>query len=320
MTDLELTAAHEPTSGPGVVGSVRVPGALSSVGALIRACRPKQWLKNALVVGAPLASGRWATGPIVGRTLIAFAVFSLVASAVYLVNDVVDAEEDRRHPYKRLRPIAAGQLLPSAALVAAALLAAGGLGLAWWLRPEFGLLVTAYLVSSLAYSLRLRREPVVDLALVALGFLLRAAGGGVASGIPISAWFLVVAGFGSLYLVAGKRYCELVALDREGARRASLAAYSPQYLRFVWGTAATVTVAAYALWADEVYRVRAQGTWALMSLFPFVVAILMYARSIDTGRAEAPEDVVLSDRVLQLIGLLWLAMVVIGAGGISGGG
>jgi decaprenyl-phosphate phosphoribosyltransferase len=292
----------------------------STLAALLAACRPKQWLKNALVVGAPLASGRWAEGPIVLRTTGAFVAFCLVASAVYLVNDVMDAEEDRRHPRKRFRPVASGRLAPVTAAVAAAVAVAGGTALAWVVRPAFAAVVVVYLLSSLAYSIRLRREPVLEFCLVALGFLLRAAGGGIASGIPISSWFLLVAGFGSLYVVAGKRFSELVAGGREGERRVSLGFYSAGYLRFVWGAAATVTVAAYALWADEVYRVRAGGAWALMSLFPFAVGVLVYARAVDTGRAEAPEDVVLTDRMLQLLGLVWLAMVVAGSGGLPGAG
>jgi decaprenyl-phosphate phosphoribosyltransferase len=187
------------------------------------------------------------------------------------------------------------------------------------LRPAFGLLLLTYLVSSLCYTLWLRREPVLELTLVALGFLLRAAGGGVAAGIPISSWFLLVAGFGSLFVVAGKRYCELVAVDRPGPRRACLAGYSAPYLRFVWGTAGALTLASYAAWGNDVYRVRPHGAWALMSLFPFLVALLLYARKVDAGTAEAPEDVVLHDRALQLLGVAWLVMVAVGAGGISGG-
>jgi decaprenyl-phosphate phosphoribosyltransferase len=329
MTDVQVApgaADARPGAGAGTgtaaaaLDAVRAGSQIRQAWALLAACRPKQWLKNVLVVGAPLASGRWASGAVVIRTAGAFTVFCLVASAVYLVNDVVDAEEDRRHPLKRLRPVAAGRLSPAPALTAAALLAGSGLGLAWAVRPVFAGLAACYLLSSLAYSLRLRREPVLELCLVALGFLLRAAGGGLATGIPISAWFLLVTGFGSLFLVAGKRFCELVAVGREGERRASLAAYSAGYLRFVWGAAATVTLAAYALWADEVYRVRQDGAWALMSLFPFAVGLLVYARAVDTGRAEAPEDVVLGDRVLQLVGLVWLGMVVAGAGGIPGAG
>ncbi len=311
MTGIDLaTRGQRP---PGITGA----GSARRLVALVRAGRPRQWVKNVLVAGAPLASGRWTGGGVAARTAGAFIAFCLVAWAVYLVNDVVDAEEDRRHPRKRLRPVASGELAAGTAVVAAVVLAAAGIALAWRIRPEFGLLTLTYLLVSLAYSLRLRREPVIELALVALGFLFRCAGGGLATGIPLSAWFLLVTGFGSLFLVAGKRYCELIAVDREGRRRASLAEYSPAYLRFVWGAAATVTVASYALWGDEVYRVRAHGAWALLSLFPFALAVLSYARQIDSGRAEAPEDVVLSDRAIQLIGLVWLVMVVVGASGVG---
>ncbi len=315
MTRVELAPARP----GGARSSPRWADPVRIATALVRACRPRQWVKNALVAGAPLASGRWLVGTVASSTVGALVAFCLAASAVYLVNDVVDAAEDRLHPSKRLRPIASGELDAWAALPAAAVLAGAAVALGWWLRPQFGLLLLAYLACSLAYSVRLRREPVVELTLVALGFLLRAAGGGVAAGIPISAWFLLVSGFGSLFLVAGKRYCELVAVDREGTRRASLAGYSAPYLRFVWSTAGALTVATYALWGNDVYRVRAHGAWALMSLFPLVVALLLYARRVDAGTAEAPEDVILHDRALQLLSLAWLVMVAVGAGGISGG-
>ncbi len=284
---------------------------------LLRAVRTRQWLKNVLVAGVPLAAGAWDQRDVLVRTALAFVTFCLAASAVYLVNDVLDAEEDRRHPVKRHRPVASGDLRVRTALVAAAVLGAGALALAFAVRPAFGLLVCVYILTSLAYTLRLRREPVVELTVVALGFLLRGAAGGVAAGLPVSSWFLLVAGFGSLFLVAGKRFSELVADRPEAGRRVTLAAYSPDYLRFVWGSAATVTIAAYALWADQVYRVREDGAWGLWSLFPFVLAILRYALDIDRGRAEGPEEIVLSDRTLQLLGLVWVVMLAIGSGSVD---
>jgi decaprenyl-phosphate phosphoribosyltransferase len=158
---------------------------------------------------------------------------------------------------------------------------------------------------------------VLELVVVAACFVLRGAAGGVASGLVISSWFLLVAGSGSLYLVAGKRYAELVAQRRGAGLRSTLAAYSPGYLRFVWATAANLTLVTYALWADQVYRVREDGTWALWSLLPFILGILRYSLDLDRGDAEAPEEVVLHDRTLQVIGAVWLILFAIGAGSID---
>ena len=207
--------------------------------------RPRQWLKNVLVFAAPLAAGSLFEPDVLVPSLVAFVAFCLMSSATYLVNDVRDVESDRAHPTKRARPIAAGQLSPASALVAAAVLAVAALGLALWVNVGlFGVLL-AYALFTLSYSLFLKHEPVIELALLSMGFLLRAIAGGVAAELPISRWFLIVAGFGSLFMAAGKRFSELEQSTRDGNgsaehTRRSLAGYTPAYLRFVWGTAAAV--------------------------------------------------------------------------------
>jgi decaprenyl-phosphate phosphoribosyltransferase len=291
--------------------------ARNSVVGLLSAVRPRQWIKNGLVVGAPLAAGRAFEPMVLRATAVAFVALCLASSAGYLVNDVHDAAEDRLHPRKRHRPVASGALAPSVALAFAASLAVAALAVAWLASWSFVLLVAGYLALTIAYSLRLRREPVLELVVVAACFVLRGAAGGVAAQLEISSWFLLVAGSGSLFLVAGKRYSELVAArPREGAR-ASLAAYSDGYLRFVWFTAANLTMVTYALWADQVYRVRDEGSWALWSLLPFVLGLLRYALDLERGQAEAPEEVVLKDHVLQVIGVVWVILFAIGAGSID---
>ncbi|MFM8896536.1 MAG: decaprenyl-phosphate phosphoribosyltransferase [Actinomycetales bacterium] len=293
----------------------------SFVVALVVALRPRQWLKNLLVFAAPLAAGQVLVPSVLLPTLVAFVAFCLVSSATYLINDVRDVEVDRQHPSKRARPIAAGQLKAPVAVVAAVVLTLAALALAWWDRPELAGVVLAYLVFTLSYSLALKHEPVIELALLAMGFLLRAIAGGIASNLPISQWFLIVAGFGSLLMAAGKRYCELTARSQEATdqglpRRRSLDGYTPAYLRFIWGTAAAVTITAYCLWAFEVGTNPSTLPWAAWSVLPFVLAILRYGIEIDRGRAEAPEDAVLGDRVLMLIGLAWLILFGLGALGV----
>ena len=283
--------------------------------ALVAAVRPRQWLKNVLVVGAPIAAGRAHEGSVVRATLVAFVALCLAASSTYLVNDVHDAAEDRGHPRKRSRPVASGALSVPAALAVAAVLAVAALALAALSSRGLVLLVAAYLLLTVGYTVRLRREPVVELVVVAAGFVLRGAGGGVAADIPVSSWFLLVAGFGSLFLVAGKRYAELVVVPSRLGGRATLDAYTPGFLRFVWTSAATLTIVAYALWATQVYVVRDEGSWALWSIVPFVLALFRYALDIDGGRAEAPEDVLLADRTLVVLGVVWVLMLAVGAGG-----
>lgn len=299
---------------------IEVPGRSTPV-ALLVAMRPRQWLKNALVFAAPLAAGKVLEPAVLWPTFLAFIAFCLVSSSTYLINDVRDVEVDRQHPVKHARPIAAGQLSKPVAVVAAAVLAMAALSLAWWDRPELAGVVLAYFVFTLAYSLMLKHEPVIELALLSMGFLLRAIAGGVASDLPISQWFLIVAGFGSLFMAAGKRYSELdgSTSDIEGdarPRRRSLDGYTLTYLRFVWGTAAAVTITAYCLWAFEVGITPSTLPWAAWSVLPFVLAILRYGVVIDRGGAEAPEDAVLSDRILMAIGLIWLILFGLGALGL----
>jgi len=157
-------------------------------------------------------------------------------------------------------------------------------------------------------TFRLKHQPVIDLCIVASGFLLRAIAGGVAAGLPLSQWFLLVTAFGSLFMVSGKRYAEIVLFERTGARiRASLTKYSASYLRFVWATSAAIMITTYALWAFEIrQRVGTHSVWAVISIVPFVVAVLRYAVDVDGGNAGEPEEIALRDRVLQILGLAWV--------------
>lgn len=271
----------------------------------VAALRPRQWIKNVLVVAAPLASGDLTTAPNPLRIAITFVVFCLASSATYLANDVSDIANDRRHPVKRLRPIAAGTVRPATALVGGAVLAVLSLMLSWVLiSPHLALVVLLYLAVTAAYSLGLKNQAVFDLAAVSAGFLLRAIAGGVATDVPLSQWFLLVAAFGSLFMVAGKRFADVHGRPDQDSGLPTRIAYSPSYLRFVWGMAGAATIVFYALWSVDVghsYRL-----WAQISVAPFVFALLRYAVDVDRGVAGAPEEVVLRDRGLQLLGVLWL--------------
>lgn len=286
----------------------------SRLPAPLRAMRPRQWVKNVLVLAAPVAAGSLFQLPVLINTGWAFLAFCLISASIYLINDVRDVESDRQHPKKRLRPIAAGELAPRTALIMAAVCLAASLAIGFWVTPLLALTVAVYWILQVGYSIFLKNEPIIDLAMVAAGFLLRAVAGGVASGIELSQWFLLVASFGSLFMVAGKRYSEIVELGPDAGTRASLARYSATYLRFAWTMACTAVIMSYALWAFE-QRGDSEWLglpWHAFSIAPFTLALMRYAYVIDRGDAGEPEDVVLNDRVLQVLGLLWIVPVAIG--------
>ncbi|MFK4225186.1 decaprenyl-phosphate phosphoribosyltransferase [Streptomyces sp. NPDC019890] len=279
---------------------------------LLRTARPRQWIKNALVMAAPAAAGDLGSRRTASQLALVFVLFTAAAAAVYLVNDARDCEADRAHPVKRRRPVAAGDVPVAVAYTMGALLAAVAItGAAALCNAMTGALLTAYLSMQLAYCLWLKHVLVVDLAVVTTGFLMRAMTGGVALAIPLSRWFLITTGFGALFIVAAKRYSEAVQMEgSKGATRALLNEYTTGYLRFVWQLAAGVAVLAYCLWALESGGVAAQALlpWRQLSIIPFILAVLRYAVFADRGTAGAPEDVVLHDRALAVVGLVWAAM------------
>jgi decaprenyl-phosphate phosphoribosyltransferase len=290
----------------------------SKAPALIAALRPKQWLKNLLVFAAPLAAGSIFQPDILLPTIGAFVVFCLASSATYLINDVRDVEADRAHPTKQHRPIAADRLSVRSALITSFVLVIISLALAWWISLALLGVVIAYLVFTLAYSLTLKHEPVIELALLAMGFLLRAVAGAAAADLAVSQWFLIVAAFGSLFMATGKRFSELERHLQSGDEpvRRSLAGYSPGFLRFVLATSAAVTITAYCLWAFEVGQAPSTLPWAQWSVLPFVLAMLRYGAAIDRGAAEAPEEAALHDRVLLFLAAAWLVLFGLGALGV----
>ena len=281
--------------------------------AVIKAMRPKQWVNNLLVFAAPLAAmGGGMTfdhRDVLGSVSVAFVVFCMASSSIYLINDARDVEADREHPTKRFRPIAAGVLPVPLAYAIAVALAAGSLAVAWWLTPQLALVMAIYLAIQLSYCFGLKHQAVLDIVIVSSGFLIRAIAGGVAGGIPLSQWFLLVMAFGSLFMAAGKRYAELQLAERTGAKiRKSLENYTSTYLRFVWTLSATSVVLCYGLWAFE--QEGTAGSWFVVSMIPFTVAILRYAVDVDGGLAGEPEEIALRDRVLQLLALAWIGTLV----------
>lgn len=265
-----------------------------------------------LVVAVPLASGQLLSLPVIGKTFLAFVSMVAASAAVYLINDVLDREADRLHPNKSDRPIAAGRVSVRLATVTAAALAVASLALpALFGSPNLDLLILSYLLLQLIYVSWAKHQPVMDLASVAAGFVLRAVAGGVAVGIPTSTWFLTVTAAAAMFVVSGKRYSELVTQGVSGTR-AGLSGYSEGYLRFVWGVSVGIAVVFYTLWAAELGN-GGSAVWARLSVIPFVLLLLRYARDVDSGSAEAPEDLAWSDRVLQALVLIWGFMFVLQA-------
>lgn len=280
---------------------------------VIKAMRPRQWVKNLLVLAAPLAA--WGDDQdfdhqqVLIHVGLAFVVFSLAASSIYLVNDALDVEADRAHPTKRYRPIAAGVVPPWLAYLLSAILGVAALGIGWTVNANLALVIAIYLAMQLAYCFGLKHQAVLDICIVSSAYLIRAIAGGAAADIRLSKWFLLVMAFGSLFMAAGKRYAELQLAERTGAKiRKSLENYTGSYLRFVWTLAATAVVLCYGLWAFE--RDGSTGSWYAVSMIPFTIAILRYAVDVDGGEAGEPEDIALGDRVLQVLAVGWIGTVV----------
>jgi decaprenyl-phosphate phosphoribosyltransferase len=272
---------------------------------IVKALRPRQWVKNLLVLAAPLfALGgdvQYDYRDVLIKVGIAFVAFSLAASSIYLVNDARDVAADREHPTKRFRPIAAGVVPESLAYALAVVLAVASLVISWFTAPNLALVIAIYIAIQLAYCFGLKHQPVLDICIVSSAYLIRAIAGGAAADIPLSQWFLLVMAFGSLFMVAGKRYAELQLAERTGAKiRKSLESYTSTYLRFVWTLSAAAVVVCYGLWAFDRDRIT-DGSWFAVSMVPFTIAILRYAVDVDGGMAGEPEDIALRDRVLQLL-------------------
>jgi decaprenyl-phosphate phosphoribosyltransferase len=211
-------------------------------------------------------------------------------------------------PQTWFRPIAAGVVAPSLAYALAIALAAAALTISIAVVPALALVIAIYLAIQLAYCFGLKHQAVLDICIVSSAYLIRAIAGGAATGIPLSQWFLLVMAFASLFMVSGKRYAELQLAERTGAKiRRSLESYTSTYLRFVWTMSATAVVVFYGLWAFA--RDAHSGSWFAVSMIPITIAVLRYAVDVDGGMAGEPEDIVLRERVLQFLGVAWIAII-----------
>jgi len=278
---------------------------------LLRTMRPKQWTKNVFVWGALLFDVKLLQPQPFIRTLIAFVLFCVISSVVYIINDLVDIEKDRQHPTKRNRPLASGELSPKVALIAAVAMTLLTFPVAMWLHPGLLLILYGYLVLMVAYSFWLKNIVIVDVLTIAAGFVLRvAAGAAVVDAVRFSPWIYVCTALLALFIAIGKRRQEIVLLEGSTQNtRAILDEYNVRFLDEMLALVSSSTVMAYSLYTFSAPNLP--PTHFMMLSVPFVLyGLFRYLYLIHVkGETEPPDVVVLKDRPLQIDILLFGAIV-----------
>lgn len=288
------------------------------IGALLQALRPKQWTKNLLVFAGVLFSLQMTDANLLLRAALGFLAFCLLSGLVYLLNDVADVEADRLHPVKRHRPIASGRLPVPVAWAATAPILGAAAAIAWWLGPAFAAVAGLYLALNLGYNFGLKNQVLIDVFVIATGFVLRAIAGvelllPVSPGTEISPWLLVCTFFGALFLAMAKRRRELEnAGAGAGARRAVLREYTPELLDGLLLVTAAASLMSYALYTIWPATVAKFGTEAMLWTVPFVAyGIFRYLWLVrSSSGSEDPSQVLLTDRPMAATVVLYVAAVV----------
>ena len=278
--------------------------------AILVTARPRQWIKNALVIAAAGAAGALGREGVPARVAVAFVAFCLLSAGIYALNDVRDVAEDRRHPRKRFRPVAAGELPRRQALVLGVVWLVTGLALCFAIAPLLGLVGVGYLALTISYTVLWRHVAVVDIVVVAAGFVLRALAGGAAAPVTLSRWFVLVVTAAAFFVAAGKRHAELMrtsatALAPDGQGRRVMRHYTEGGLRLLLAGSGGIALFAYAVWAfGDIDGIP----WRLLTVVPFSACLIRYGVLIRRGGGEAPEETLLSDRVLLAGGAIWLVL------------
>lgn len=271
--------------------------------ALIKTLRPKQWIKN-LLVGAPLVFAQRLFDPdSFLRTAAAFGLFCLISSSVYLINDLVDVEADRKHPKKCSRPIASGQLPPHVARLFVAVVVPLDVAAAVWLSPPFAAALGAYFALQLAYCFGTKRVPYLDVLSIAGGFVLRVLSGALVIEVTASEWLLACTGLIAMFFGFGKRAHELgFSRERAAEQRASLGGYHPTALRWILHVLAVVTVVVYALYTQSSHVAQTFGDRPLIYTLPFsIVGILRFIHLVTTRHdVESPTEEMLKDPLFMV--------------------
>ncbi len=280
--------------------------------ALLALARPRQWVKNALVIAAAGAAGALGHDDVPVRVVLAAVAFCLVSASIYAINDVRDRHEDRRHPRKRFRPVAAGEVAPGEAVAFGIVLMLCGLILAAGVTPLLAVVALCYVALTVTYTWVWRHIPVLDLVALAGGFVLRAIAGGVAAPVSLSRWFVLVITFAAIFVAVGKRLAESIRTTTSGhSARAVMRHYSPRRLRLLLSLSGAGALFAYCVWAFELPAVNGVP-WRLLTIIPFAVCLIRYSGVVRAGGGEAPEEVLMSDRILAVAGLTWLVLFALG--------
>ena len=334
MADVEVTAPgfgtarteasrHAParvaTPSASASASSETPRRRGTVRASLVTLRPRQWIKNTLVIAAAGAAGALGHDDVPLRVGLAFVAFCMLASGIYAINDAHDAAEDRLHPRKRFRPVAAGELEPRAAIALGVGLILAGMIVCVAIRPLLLAVGAGYVALTLSYTLVWRYLPVLDIVAIAGGFVLRALAGGVAAPVALSRWFVLVVSFVAIFVAAGKRMAEVRRTDKAAratgvatrGRRAVLDEYTTGRLWTILIGSAVLGLVAYGVWAFELPDVRGIP-WRPLTIFPFAAGVLRYGILIADGRGEAPEELVLRDPALLASGIVWLVLFALG--------
>jgi decaprenyl-phosphate phosphoribosyltransferase len=312
---VDKTVAPERDTGPqaALTAAVAAPASPARwLRAVVLTTRPRQWPKNLLVFAAPLAGASLGRNDGLGYALVAMLAFGCASAAVYFVNDVADAERDRRHPVKRNRPVASGALPAQHAVVLAVLAALCAVGAGVVIREP--LLVTTasvYLCLSFLYSFRLKHVPYVEMLIVASGFLLRVLGGAAATHVRPSGWFLVVCSLGALGVAVAKRYTELTSLGADAVRhRPVMRWYRPGLLRVAQLAIGVGMLAAYLLWAlGEDPGVQ---PWHLVSAVPLAAALVRFGVLTARRTVRPVEDLITRDGFMLCCEAAWLVLFCVG--------
>lgn len=278
-------------------------------GSLLRLARPKQWTKNGFVLAGVVFAGKAFSATSVLYALLAFAGFCLLSGAVYAFNDVIDVEEDRKHPLKRRRPVASGEVPVPVAVAYAALLVAGGLALCFYVNAGVGITGLAYLALQAVYTPFLKHIAILDVMSISAGFVIRALAGVAAVESPISPWLIVCTGLLTLFLGFSKRRHELATLgDGAIVHRKNLRDYSVPLLDEMMNIMISATIIAYTLYTFTVYE--RQDEIFMMASIPFVVyGVFRYMLLVHRDGGGNPDTLLLADRPLQISLLLWLVVV-----------
>jgi 4-hydroxybenzoate polyprenyltransferase len=283
-------------------------GTRSTAASLLVSLRPDQWHKNLIVFAALIFAVKLLDRAALARATAAFLIFCAVSSVVYLINDVADRDQDRLHPVKRLRPIAAGEISPGTALTFAGALGAAALGTAYWLRPAFGLAAVAYLALFVVYTTSLKHIVVLDVMAIAIGFVLRAVAGGLVIDVHVSNWLLVCTMLGALFLGLAKRRHEITLLaDGAKGHRKILEEYDPYLLDQMIGVVAAATMVAYIIYCASPETHAFFGTEWMVLTTPFPIYGLfryLYLVHRKSGGGN-PSDLLLTDRPMLACVLLW---------------